>query len=542
MSPRPDIGHNPARILIVDDEHQNRQLLEVMLEPEGFVLATAASGEEALTSTAQQPPDLILLDVMMPGIDGYEVAGRIKSALATQHIPIIMVTALDDRNSRMRGLNAGAEEFLTKPVDRAELSVRVKNLLRLKTYGEYYDKYSQLLEGEAVAAEQTRKDQMRFKDEFLSHVSHKLRSPLTAIKQFTSILAAGLAGRLDPEQLKYQQIVLKNIQQLQSMIDDLLEVTRLEAGKLIVESGRVSVSDAAVDAFQTLQETARAKAVTLSFEVAPDLPSACADRTRVRQILIILLDNAIKFTPLGGSVTLRVRLQEQDPQFLLLEVSDTGCGISRELGERIFERLYQVPGRSESSREGLGLGLYICKELVTRQGGTIWIDHQRQEGSTFSFTLPVFALENVIAPLLKDNEWPTESLALVMVEARRVDTSLSGESQEKWSREARGIIQRCVLPDLDVLLPSLSVDAQVERFFVAAFADDKGASVLTNRIREQFDRLPHLHAGRTLSVSYSMLQPCPRESGASVDRIVSLMTSHLEDSIQSLLNPSGDPS
>jgi two-component system cell cycle sensor histidine kinase/response regulator CckA len=148
MNPSPDITDHPARILIVDDERHNRQLLEVMLEPEGFLLLTAASGEEALAMVAEQPPDLILLDIMMSGMDGYQVTGRIKDNLATKNIPIIMVSALDDRHARMLGLNAGAEDFLIKPVDRAELCVRVRNLLRLKAYGDYHDRYSQRLEDE----------------------------------------------------------------------------------------------------------------------------------------------------------------------------------------------------------------------------------------------------------------------------------------------------------------------------------------------------------------------------------------------------------
>ena len=148
MNPSPDIADHPARILIVDDKSTNRQLLEVMLRPEGFVLLSAASGEEALAIVAQQPPDLILLDIMMPGMDGYQVAGTIKGNRATRNIPIIIITALDDRRARMIGLGAGAEDFLTKPVDRAELCVRVRNLLRLKAYGDYHDKYSQKLEGE----------------------------------------------------------------------------------------------------------------------------------------------------------------------------------------------------------------------------------------------------------------------------------------------------------------------------------------------------------------------------------------------------------
>jgi PAS domain S-box-containing protein len=244
------------------------------------------------------------------------------------------------------------------------------------------------------ALEQIRQDQMRFKDEFLSHVSHELRSPLTAIKQFTTILLGGLAGELNKEQREYQQIVLKNIRQLQSMIDDLLEVTRLETGKLTVEPERVSVMIAVTDTFNTLKGSARAKGVSLSYDLPPNLPSVHADPTRLRQILIILLDNAIKFTPEGGSVAIKALLQQQDARLLLLEVSDTGCGIDPAITDDIFERLYQVSERTEGSRKGLGLGLYICKELVMRQGGTIWAKRRPQKGSTFSFTLPVFSLGN----------------------------------------------------------------------------------------------------------------------------------------------------
>jgi signal transduction histidine kinase len=136
MNSSPEIPDAAACILIVDDERHNRELLEIMLKPEGFLLLSAASGEEALAMIARQPPDLILLDVMMPGMSGYDVTARLKADPATKHIPVIMLTALDDRNAKMLGLNAGAEDFLTKPVDRPELSVRVRNLLRIKAYGD----------------------------------------------------------------------------------------------------------------------------------------------------------------------------------------------------------------------------------------------------------------------------------------------------------------------------------------------------------------------------------------------------------------------
>jgi PAS domain S-box-containing protein len=800
MNPSPDVSDHTAHILIVDDDRLNRQVLESILTPEGYLILTAASGEEALAIVAGQPPDLIVLDVMMPGMDGYQVAGQIKGNLATKNIPVIMVTALNDRDAKMLGLRAGAEDFLTKPVDRAELCVRVRNLLRLKAYGDYHDKYSQMLEGQVAsrtadlvertralerqaavlteqaalldlaqaavivrdlqsrivfwsrgaevmfgwlskevlgrntfeflqtefsepleqiearlllhgrwegeaihhkrdgarvivasrwalqrdadaapvrilaiedditdrkqgdrdllllterlwlatavakvgvwerdlasntltwdatmfdiyglpplvpmpyeqwsaavypedlpaveatsrrvieekgqgsgefrivltdgsvrnisavervvldgcanvsrligvnmdvterkeaeqALERNRNDQMRFKDEFLSHVSHELRSPLTAIKQFTTILLGGLAGELNKEQRQYQQIVLKNIRQLQSMIDDLLAVTRLETGKLTVELESVSVSDAVTDSLNTLQVTARAKEVTLSYALPPDLPPAHADPTRLRQILIVLLDNAIKFTSDGGTVDIQARLLPQNHHLLLVEVSDTGCGISPEITERIFERLYQVSDDTQASRKGLGLGLHICKELVSRQGGHIWVKSQPQKGSTFSFTLPVFSLNNSISPLLKNGDWPAESVALVMVETCLLIAWPSREPQEEWSREARTLIRRCLLPDLDVLLPRLNPGSEGERFFVAAFAHEKGACVLANRLREQFQRLLHQHhAGLTISVSYSMLEPSPPDTDASVENIVTSMAARLEESIKS---------
>jgi PAS domain S-box-containing protein len=148
MKPSPDVLGRQPRILIVDDERHNRQLLEIMLAPEKFVLQTASSGEDALAMITQDPPDLILLDIMMPGMDGYEVATIVKTNIVTKSIPIIMVTAIDDHDARMRGLTTGAEDFLSKPVDRAELCVRVRNLLRLKAYGDYHNLYSRMLEGE----------------------------------------------------------------------------------------------------------------------------------------------------------------------------------------------------------------------------------------------------------------------------------------------------------------------------------------------------------------------------------------------------------
>jgi PAS domain S-box-containing protein len=238
------------------------------------------------------------------------------------------------------------------------------------------------------------KVELKLKDDFLSRVSHELRSPLTSIYSFSSIIADELAGETTPEQQEYLEIILKNVGQLQAMIEDLLTVTQANEGKLSIEPQRISATDAVTDALHTIQAPAARKHISLSSKIGEGLPAAYADPTRLLQVLIILLDNAVKFTPIGGRV--HVNVSEGEPGFLLFEVADTGCGIPPEKRQRVFENLYQITGPEQSDtshagRNGLGLGLHIAKDLVTRQGGQIWITGASLRGSVFSFTLPVFA-------------------------------------------------------------------------------------------------------------------------------------------------------
>ncbi len=243
--------------------------------------------------------------------------------------------------------------------------------------------------------------ELKLKDDFLSHVSHELRSPLTSIYSFTSIVADDLAGDTTPEQKQYLQIVLKNVVQLQAMIEDLLTVTQSREGKLGIDLQRVVLSDAITDALNTVRSAASTKSIALSADDVSGLPPACWDPTRLRQVLIILLDNAIKFTPSGGSVT--VSASQKEIGFLQIQVADTGCGIPEDKRLLVFENLYQVTGpapadTSHLGRVGLGLGLHIARNLVQRQGGNIWVTEAPSGGSIFNFTLPIFAGECAVSP------------------------------------------------------------------------------------------------------------------------------------------------
>jgi hypothetical protein len=356
-------------------------------------------------------------------------------------------------------------------------------------------------------AELIRVNQLQFKDKFLSHVSHELRSPLNAIYQFVTILYDNIGGELTPEQHEYLGIVLRNVKQLQAMIDDLLEVTRVQGGQLAIELQCTSVADVIAFAVSTLQGAAQAKEITLSVELGGLLPLVCADPTRVRQILIILLDNAIKFTPLGGSVRIGATELVEDRNTLVVEITDSGCGIDPVMTERIFDRLFQASDPALAGRQGLGLGLYICKELVTRQGGRIWASGTPGKGAVLSFTLPVFSMRNLLAATLGDIGATPSPVTLVVTEMGSQTGWLSEEARAEHSHGVRDLLQRCLHADQDVLLPKMGTSGSTELFFIVAATGLAGGESLARRIQRHFDnRDPALKAGLVLSTTFHSLR------------------------------------
>jgi signal transduction histidine kinase len=388
-NPTTNIPEAPPRILIVDDERRNAELLKVMLIPEGYVLSTATSGEDALALLADQPPDLILLDVMMPGMDGYQVATRIKQNPATNNIPVIMLTALDDRNARMLGLNAGAEDFLTKPVDRAELCVRVRNLLRLKAYG---DKLR--IAHAALAVALTEASEARLmaehannaKTQFLRAMSHELRTPLNAISGYTEILEMGIRGVVNPAQVKDLGRIKRASAYLLRLINDVLTIARLEGARpLHLISIAVNPVLSEVESLCILQ--ARANGLELRVSQCEHEMFACADAERFQQILLNLVTNAIKFTPKGGTITVTA---DDDTGAVRVRVRDTGVGVRLLDIERVFEPFVQIDRHlTTETQQGVGLGLSISRELARAMTGDLTLESVEGIGSTFTLTLPI---------------------------------------------------------------------------------------------------------------------------------------------------------
>ena len=379
------------------------------------------------------------------------------------------------------------------------------------------------------ALEESRREQLRIKDEFLSHVSHELRSPLTAIYQFVSILDDEIAGPLNTDQKEFVQITGRNVRQLHAMIDDLLEITRAETGKLTVEPQWTCIRGAIEEVVNSSAPSAAEKTILLQAELPASLPLVHADPARVRQILTNLVQNAIKFTPEKGRITVRAKPGDEHKGFLLLEVEDTGCGLQPQAVEKIFERLYQVPTPTEAGRKGLGIGLYICKELVKRQGGKIWVNSEPGRGSCFCFTLPTASLSSLIAPLLPKLRSSGYSAALFTVTASRGAVGAKTSPPEGLCHEVRQVVQRCTLPDLDVLLPKTGGTQKAGRCLIFAVTKADGAQVLTNRLREQLQRWEqNQRTGLVFSVDYTFLELPPGLAEAGNEELLTAVTHHLE--------------
>jgi signal transduction histidine kinase len=356
-------GGRAARILIVDDESNNRALLEIMLAPEGFVLTSAASGEEALAIVAKQPPDLILLDVLMPGMGGLEVAGKIKGNLATKNIPIVMITALSDRDAKMSGLTVGAEDFLTKPVDRAELCMRVRNLLRLKAGSD---------------------DALAHRDDSMGIVSHELRNLLHGIVLNAAAITDDAS---DSDEGRRTVAGMERIQRyaarMNRLIGDLVDVVSIDAGKLALQPERCDAVTLLAETLEAHAHAASNHGVSLESHTVELSLATTFDRGRMLQVLTNLVVNALKFTPRGGTITIHCERAGDEIQ---LSVRDTGKGIPSDMLVAVFERFLQVGDRH--AKPGLGLGLYISKCIVESHGGRIWVESKLGEGSAFHFTIP----------------------------------------------------------------------------------------------------------------------------------------------------------
>ena len=344
-------------ILAVDDIPDNLLLVQLALEQEGHHVVLAHDGETALKQIKQAPPNLILLDVMMPGMDGYEVTRRIRQDKNIPFIPILLITAREE-SSLVEGLDAGADEFVRKPFQIDELQARVRSMLRLK---------------ETI-------DQ---RENFVSCLTHDLRTPLVAANRMLDLIKQQAFGDVTYEQKEAISNIISSNQNMLEMLNTLLETHHYELGQKILSFIPVSVQQLITEVVTELEPLAREKGIELQYTWENDVSEIRGDRLELRRVITNLIGNAIKFTDTG---TVKVSLAQTESE-VLVRVEDSGIGISPQEQQTIFQRYHQGNHR----RSGKGLGLYLSHQIINAHRGKITVSSQLGKGTTFTFYLPTFS-------------------------------------------------------------------------------------------------------------------------------------------------------
>jgi signal transduction histidine kinase len=373
------------KILIVDDEDKNIKLIKGILAAERYQVYEALNGEEALKQVAENDPDLILLDIMMPGMDGFEVCKRLKQDETTRMIPIVMVTALNEKEHSIRAMKVGADDFLTKPVDHTELQVRVKSLLRIKSYHD-----SLIASNQEISEKNEKLQALEKRKEELTHmIIHDLRTPLMVISANLELLQMNRES-FSEKQLHKLETSFKSCEEINQLIQSLLDTHKMEEGKLKPEKEEIAPFVLADEVVGQLAAQAEAKHISLSLARSNGTPAICVDATLIKRVLTNLITNAMRHTPEGGSVDVGIDLLTEKGG-LCFSVKDNGNGLAPEYHEKIFNKFEQISLKEAGVIAGSsGLGLAFCKMAVEAHGGTIWVESEGEgKGANFCFILPL---------------------------------------------------------------------------------------------------------------------------------------------------------
>ncbi|MGM0441579.1 MAG: ATP-binding response regulator, partial [Elusimicrobiota bacterium] len=362
-------------VLIVDDTEENIKLAEAFLTPEGYDIVKASTGEECLEILKKEEIDIILLDVLLPGRSGFEVCSDIKNNESTKLIPVIMVTALKEKEDRIKGIKAGADDFLTKPVDRAEMKARIKSLLRIKDLNDKLKKsYEDLKKTE------------KLKEDLSDMLVHDMNNILTNIS--LNLESISMNENIESGVVEDLNRAYAGSRELIQMAANLIDISRMEENALSLKIEKVDVGKLLSTCADELKELAKidGKEIRRIIDVEGVL-SVKADKSLLKRVIINLLSNALKYAPKKSAVTVRASFSKNSE--FKLSVSDKGEGISSEFKEKIFGKYEQMASREDGVRGGKGLGLYFCRMAVEAHGGRIWAESKSGKGSTFKLVLPV---------------------------------------------------------------------------------------------------------------------------------------------------------
>lgn len=487
------------RVLVVDDEKEIRDFLfRALTRFAGFQVDLAGNGEEALKKIEKETYDLVLTDLKMPQMDGLELIREI-SRSKPETLTVLM-TGHGTIDSAIEAMKQGASDYLTKPLNLDESILRLKKVLeerqrfvRLKDYADQLEKANQELK---------KIDAM--KSEFVSVASHELRTPLAAIKNAIQLILSGKTGEINENQAKFLSMAERNINRLTNILNNLLNLSRIESGRIELKFENVSIKSIIDSTVSTMRPQADGKSIFLEMDCPEELPPVYVDKEKVEQILVNLIGNAIKFTPEGGKIFVSVMhiAEEREggsAKKIAVSVKDSGIGIPKEHLNSIFEKFYQVEGSLQRSAGGTGLGLAITKGLVELHGGKIWVESEEGKGSTFTFTLPVsegerreFNFRYVLDREFQRAQKSDTHLSLFLIEL----VNREKEVGDALLKELEMRIKQCLCRKGDILLRR-----KQEKIWVALCETDrKGAHSIRQRIEDGVQKNPIKGADGPLAI------------------------------------------
>ena len=369
------IDHSDYKILIVDDVVSNVLLLKVLLKNEKFKTVTASDGLEAIQQAEKELPDLILLDVMMPQMDGFETAMHLKNNPTTAGIPIIFLTALNSTQDIVKGFQAGANDFITKPFNKEELLVRVNHQISLVAAKKLILERTEELRKTIVG-----------RDKLYSVIAHDLRSPLASIKMVLNMMVLGVSEDvIGKEMYQMLQMVNRSTEDVFSLLDNLLKWTKSQIGKLnvVYQDFRIDeVVEGVLDIFSLVSKSKNIQLVNDSI----DTVTVHADVDMVKTILRNLLSNALKFSYEGSQIIIGSQMETDK---VIVSVKDSGKGMSAEDKEKLLKTETHFSRYGTNNEEGSGLGLLLCQDFAIKNGGDLWFESEEGKGSTFFFSIPL---------------------------------------------------------------------------------------------------------------------------------------------------------
>jgi len=380
-------------ILIVDDTPANLQLLAQLLSEQGYKVRMAQDGTMALMSIQSSPPDLILLDIMMPEVNGYEVCCKLKASSLTKDIPIIFISALNEVFDKVKAFEVGGVDYITKPFQAPEVLARVEHQLHIRRLTQQLSEQNALLQqevhrremAEAEVRQSLSKEQElnQLKSYFVSMVSHEFRNPLTAILGFAEFMRDFSQQLSEEKKQEYLCQIQESARRMTALLNDVLSLGQAEAGKLEFNPESLDVEEFCEDLVEEIKRVNSAQP-RIIFSSQTQLTKACLDKNLLRQILTNLLSNAIKYSPEGSTVKFDLVCQDE---LAIFHIEDEGIGISPEDQQRLFESFHR--GKNVGKISGTGLGLTIVKKAVDLHGGQIAVNSEIGVGTTFSVAIPL---------------------------------------------------------------------------------------------------------------------------------------------------------